>query len=101
MTEISVHELKQRMDAGEKLNVIDVREEWEYEEHNLGAQNIPLSVFMSRIAELEDLKNEEVILHCKSGSRSAQAGAVLEQFGFRKVRNLVGGIKEWKLHFPH
>jgi rhodanese-related sulfurtransferase len=101
MNEISVHELKERIEKGETLHVIDVREEWEYEEFNIGARNIPLSVFMSRLEELQDLKDQEVIVHCKMGSRSSQAAQVLHQLGFSKVKNLSGGVEEWKKHFGH
>ncbi|MFI5135656.1 MAG: rhodanese-like domain-containing protein [Chitinophagales bacterium] len=99
MKEISVQELKTRIESGEKLNVIDVREEWEYEEFNIGARNIPLSVFMSKIEELENLKTEEVIIHCKAGVRSGQAVHVLQQFGFTNVKNLSGGLQAWQSHF--
>lgn len=100
MQEISVEELKSRMDKGEQLNVIDVREPWEYEEFNIGAKNMPLSNFLSFIPELEDWKDEEVIVHCKMGGRSMQAAAIMEQMGFRDVKNVTGGMEEWKLKFP-
>src|SRR5882672_4022943 len=99
MTEISIEELKSRMDRGEKLNIIDVREEWEYEEFNIGAQHLPLSLFMSKLSELEDLKNEEVIVHCKMGGRSMQAAMVLEQLGFKNVKNVTGGMDAWRMAF--
>jgi len=99
MTEISVQELKSRMDSGEKLNIIDVREEWEYQEFNIGAQHLPLSLFMSKLSELENLKNEEVIVHCKMGGRSTQAAMILEQLGFKNVKNVTGGMDAWRLHF--
>ena len=74
MTNISVEELKARMDAGEKLNLIDVREPNEYQEFNIGAKLVPLGKIMSMQAdELDDLRNEEVILHCRSGKRSASS----------------------------
>jgi len=98
MTEISVQELKSRIDNGEKLNVIDVREEWEYQEFNIGAQNIPLSIFMTKLEELENLKQEEIIVHCKMGSRSMQAAMLLEQFGLKNVKNVSGGIDAWKMN---
>jgi len=101
MTEISVQELKNRLEGGEKLNLIDVREEWEYQEFNIGAENIPLSILMMKIEDLSDLKNEEVILHCKMGSRSFQAAQILQQFGFTNVKNVSGGIHEWQSHFGH
>jgi len=100
MKDISVEELKSRMDQGEKLNIIDVRESWEYEEFNIGAKNMPLSAFPSYLPELEKLKNEEVIVHCKMGGRSSQAAAFLDQQGFKNVKNVTGGMDEWKMKFP-
>jgi len=74
MKNISVEELKSRMDAGEKLNIIDCREPHEYAEFNIGGTLIPLGRFQSfQLEELEDLKNEEIIIHCRSGNRSRQA----------------------------
>ena len=95
MTEISAQKLKQRIDTGEKLHLLDVREEWEYQEFNIGAKNIPLSVFMTKLEELEDWKDEEVIIHCKMGGRTMQAAAILEQAGFKNVVVFKGGMDEW------
>ncbi len=95
MQEITVQELKSRMDAGEKLHLIDVREEWEAREFNIGGQNIPLSILTTKLEELDDLKDEEVIVHCKMGGRSFQAAMILEQMGFRKVKNVSGGLDAW------
>jgi rhodanese-related sulfurtransferase len=100
MRDISVDELKERMDKGEPLNIIDVREPWEYEEFNIKGKNMPLSNFMSFIPELEDLKDEEVIVHCKMGGRSMQAAGLLEQMGFTNVKNVTGGMDAWKTRFP-
>lgn len=91
--DITVEELKERLNKGETPVIIDVREDWEYQEANIaGAQNIPLGILPQRLEDLEDLKNQEVIVHCRSGSRSASARAFLQQQGFSNVRNLVGGI---------
>ncbi|MCD6062219.1 MAG: oxidase [Flavipsychrobacter sp.] len=100
MKEITVEELKQRVDAGEKLNIIDVREPAEYAEDNIGAKLLPLGNIMSmQIDEIEDLKNEELIVHCKAGSRSMQACMMLEQFGFTNCVNVKGGILAWHEKF--
>jgi rhodanese-related sulfurtransferase len=90
--DITVEELKKRMADKEPLNVIDVREQWEYDENNIGAKLIPLATLPNKVGELEHLKNEEVIVHCKSGRRSDNARKYLEQQGFTNVRNLTGGI---------
>jgi rhodanese-related sulfurtransferase len=93
MKQISAEELKSRIDNGEKLNIIDVREPAEYAEYNIGGKLIPLGKIMGmQFDEIEDLKNEELILHCKGGTRSAQACLFLEQAGFTNVANLTGGV---------
>lgn len=99
MADITTEELKQRMDSGETLNVIDVREEHEYEEFNIGAKLIPLGELPSRLGELEHLKNEELIVHCRSGARSGNAKMFLEDAGFSNVRNLLGGMLDWRARF--
>ncbi len=99
MNDITVEDLKSRLSNGETLNLLDVRETWEYDEFNIGAKNLPLSSFMSFIPDLEELKDEEVIVHCKMGGRSMQAAAILEQMGFKNVKNVVGGIEEWMAKF--
>jgi len=91
MADITVEELKERLSNGEKLNLIDVREQWEFDEFNMGGQLIPLGDLQGKIDDLDDLKNEEVILHCRSGQRSAAAQAFMIQNGFTNVRNLIGG----------
>ena len=93
MQTITVDELKARMDAGEKLNLIDCREPHEFEEFNIGGKLIPLGRFQTmQIDELEDLKEEEIIIHCRSGNRSGQAKKFLDQHGFKNVVN--GGTLE-------
>jgi len=90
--DITVEELKKRLDDGEDLNFYDVREEHEYEEDNLGAILIPLAELPDHLDELEDLKDEEIIIHCRSGARSGKAVKFLESQGFSNARNVVGGI---------
>jgi rhodanese-related sulfurtransferase len=96
MEDITIEELKQRMDAGEKLNVFDVRELHEYEEYNIGATLIPLGTLPGKLDELAELKNQEIILHCRSGARSGNAKMFLLDSGFTNVRNLLGGMLAWK-----
>lgn len=96
-TDITAEELKERLGKGETPVILDVREDWEFQESNIaGAQNIPLGTLPQRVEELEDLKEKEVIVHCKSGARSASAKAYLQQQGFSNVRNLLGGIQGYK-----
>ena len=100
MNIITVQELKERLDAGEKINLIDCREPAEYEEYNIGAQLYPLGRIQNMdIDELESLKNEELIIHCRSGKRSAMACAILETAGFENTVNVEGGILAWKEAF--
>ena len=97
--DISVINLKKRLDAGEKINLIDVRETFEFEEFNLKGTLIPLGELPSRIDEIEHLKNEEIIVHCRSGKRSQTAQQFLLQMGFQNVRNLLGGVLDWQSHY--
>ena len=100
MQNISVEELKSRMDAGEKIHLIDVREPYEYAEYNIGGQLIPLGKIQSmQIDEIEDLKNEEVIIHCRSGKRSVTACLFLEALGFTHTVNVLGGVLDWQEKF--
>lgn len=100
MKNITVEELKQKLDSGEKINLIDCREPHEYEEANLGGRLIPLGKIQTmQVEEIEDLKDEEVIVHCRSGKRSAMACLMLEQMGFTNTTNVTGGILEWQEKF--
>ncbi len=97
MPDITPAELQQRQQAGETPHIIDVRETWEVEESRIaGSQNIPLGTLPEKLDDLEELKDQEVIVHCKSGARSASAKAFLTQQGFTNVRNLVGGMMAYK-----
>lgn len=97
MKEITVEELKSKIDSGANINIIDVREPEEYNEANIGAKLLPLGQIMNmQFDEIEDLKNEELIVHCRSGKRSIQACMVLEGAGFTNTVNVVGGILAWQ-----
>jgi rhodanese-related sulfurtransferase len=93
--DISAKELKERMDKGETLVLIDVREPSEYKQVNIGATLIPLATLPDKLDELSQYKNQEVIVHCRSGKRSGQAKIYLEQQGFTNVRNVLGGIEAY------
>jgi rhodanese-related sulfurtransferase len=96
MADITVQELKERLDNQETLHIIDVREPHEYEEFNIGAQLLPLGDLPFRLDEIAHLKNEEVIVHCRSGARSNNAKLFMMENGFTNVRNLLGGMLEWR-----
>jgi adenylyltransferase/sulfurtransferase len=91
--EISVEELKQRLDAKEDLVIVDVREPHEYQICNLNGVLIPLNDLPRRVHELDPSK--EMVVHCRSGARSARAVGFLQQAGFAKAKNLAGGILAW------
>lgn len=95
MTDITVQELKEKKDQGDSFVLIDVREPNERAAFNIGGEFIPLGTLSSAAADLEDKKNEEVIVYCRSGGRSGRAQNMLRQAGFTNVRNLEGGILAW------
>ena len=96
MEDITVKELKERLAKKETIHIIDVREQHEYDEFNIGATLIPLGEIPDRLDELTAYENEELILHCRSGGRSGKAKLYLQDKGFSKVRNLLGGMLEWQ-----
>ena len=91
--EISARELKDKLDRGEDVFILDVREPHEYQICNLKGHLIPLGELPRRVHELDSAR--EIVAHCKSGKRSAQAVDFLRQAGFRKIYNLHGGILSW------
>jgi adenylyltransferase/sulfurtransferase len=93
MLDMTPEELKQRLDAGDDLFVLDVREPNEYQICNLGGHLIPLNDLPKRVSELDS--SREIVVHCKMGGRSAKAVDFLRQSGFGKVHNLAGGIQAW------
>lgn len=94
MKEINVQELKGMIDAKEDIVIIDVREEYEYDAANIGATLIPMGDVMERVNEIP--KDKKVIVHCRSGKRSATVIGALEQnFGYTNLVNLKGGIMAW------
>lgn len=97
MKSISVQALKPLLDSNPKLNLLDVRELQERLEFNIGGTHLPLGKIMSfQIDEIEDLKDEEWYVYCRSGMRSLQACIFLEQAGFSKVINIEGGMTAWQ-----
>lgn len=98
--DITVEELKQKLDNKESFIFIDVREPYEYEDFNLGAKLIPLGTLPSAIPDLLDHKDDEIIIHCRSGARSGSAKITLTQLGFSRVRNLMGGVLDWQAKYP-
>ena len=93
MKEISVQELKEKMDSGADFQLIDVREDFEYETSNLGGTLIPLGGILIETDKIA--KDKDVVIMCRSGKRSAAAIMQLEQQGFTNLYNLYGGILAW------
>lgn len=94
MKEITVQELKEKIDNNEDFQIIDVREPFEYEVSNLGAENIPLAGILIEADKIS--KDKPVIIQCRSGARSAAAIMQLEnKYGFTNLYNLKGGIMAW------
>lgn len=97
MKNITVEELKLKIDSGENINLIDCREPHEYAESHIGGKLIPLGKIQTmQVEEIEDLKDEEVIIYCRSGRRSMMACMVLDQLGFKDTYNVEGGILAWQ-----
>lgn len=97
MITITADEVKNRLDAGEAINLVDVREPAEHAEFNIGGTLLPLGKIQTMQTEdIDELKNEEVICYCRSGQRSMQATLMLETFGFTNVKNLTGGMLGWQ-----
>ena len=95
MKEITVQELKAKKDAGEDFFLLDVREGWEYEVSNVDGVHIPLGELPDRLAELEDQRDAEFVVMCRSGGRSGKAAEFLTSQGFSNVHNLKGGMTAW------
>jgi adenylyltransferase/sulfurtransferase len=91
--QITVKELKRRMDAGEDVQLIDVREPFEYQLAQIGGKLIPQNDVPQRLAEID--RAREVIVQCKSGGRSQRIAEFLVQAGYPRVSNLAGGILAW------
>ena len=100
MQTITVEELKARIDKGEKVNLLDVRENTERAEFNIGGTHIPVGKIQAmQFDDIEDWKDEEVIVYCRSGNRSGIASLIMEQAGFKNPVNLVGGMLAWQNKF--
>jgi len=100
MQPISVDELKARVDAGESVYLLDVREPFEHENFNIGGLLLPLGKIQSlQTDDIDDWKGQEIICYCRSGNRSGQACLILETAGFTNVKNLSGGMNAWQDRF--
>ena len=92
---ITAVELKEKMDASEDFLLLDVRQQDEYDFVNLDGTLIPLGQLQQRLGEIDAYKDKEVVVMCRTGSRSGQAARILAREGFQNVFNLSGGINGW------
>ncbi len=93
MNSVNVAELKAMQENNEDFQLIDVREQYEYDEVNMGAFHIPMGEIMDRMNEIS--RDKKVVIHCRSGARSANVIGFLETQGFDNLYNLDGGILAW------
>ena len=97
MQTISVEALNEKLVAGESINLVDVREPHEHADFNIGGILLPLGhVQTMQIDEIENLRDKEVYVYCRSGNRSGQACMILEQMGFTNLVNVSGGMLAWQ-----
>ena len=96
MQTITVEELKSKLDSGEKIHLLDVREPNENADFNIGGTLLPLGQIRAmQVDEIEDWKDDEIVVYCRSGNRSGQACMFLETMGFSNTKNLTGGMLAW------
>ncbi len=100
MTQITVEELKARLDSGEAVHLVDVREDHERAEFNIGGIHHKLGLIQTMQTDpIDDGKDDEVVMYCRSGNRSGQAAMILESMGFQNVVHLAGGMLAWQDKF--
>jgi rhodanese-related sulfurtransferase len=97
MQTITVQELKNRLDAGENIHLVDVREPYENADFNIGGTLLPLGDIRNMETDaIDEWKDDEIVLYCRSGNRSGIAAQILEQLGFKNPKNLTGGMVAWR-----
>ena len=97
MQTITVEELKAKLDAGESIHLVDVREPHEHADFNIGGLLLPLGkVQTMQVDEIEDFKEAPVYVYCRSGNRSGQACLILDTMGFKNTINVTGGMLAWQ-----
>jgi rhodanese-related sulfurtransferase len=97
MQTITVEELNAKIQSGEKINLLDVREPHENAEFNIGGVLHPLGKIQTmQLDEIEDMKDQPLYVYCRSGNRSGQACLILETAGFTNTINVAGGMLAWQ-----
>jgi rhodanese-related sulfurtransferase len=101
MSDFTVQELKKKMEDKEDFVLIDVREQYERDEFNIGGELATLqTTLIDKINELKNNTDQEIVVYCRSGNRSGMAKQLFMQAGFTNVHNLLGGMLAWKDAFP-
>ncbi|AYD46757.1 rhodanese-like domain-containing protein [Arachidicoccus soli] len=96
MNTISVEELKRKLDAGESVNLLDVREDYERAAFNIGGIHIPIGkIQLFETDPIKEWKEKEFVVYCRSGNRSGMAAMILQQAGYQNPINLTGGLLAW------
>ena len=93
--DITVQELKERLDKGDQFVLLDVREQFERDEFNVGGDFIPIGKITQSMDYFAGKEEEEIVIYCRSGNRSGQVQRYLQQQGYKNVRNLTGGMLAW------
>ncbi len=97
MEQMSIDTLRARLQAGEPVRLVDVRQPEEHADFNIGGTLLPLGEILSMQTEvLDEYREEEIICYCRSGQRSMQAALMLQSMGFPNVKNLTGGMLAWE-----
>ncbi len=92
MTDIAATEIRSRLQSGEEMNLLDVREIIEFHSYNIGGKNIPLPALSNKLGDLDWDKSDEIIVICRAGLRSQTAQSILTLNGYKNIRNLTGGL---------
>lgn len=93
---ITVADWKKKLDAGEEIKLIDVREQYEHDEFNIGGELIPLGSLTAAIQEMELSQDTPIVVYCRSGNRSMMGRHLFMTAGFTNVLNLEGGMLAWQ-----
>jgi rhodanese-related sulfurtransferase len=96
MEDITVTELRERINKEENIKLLDVREPHEREDFNIGGSFMPLGDLTEKLADLPVDQDEEIVIYCRSGNRSGMAKKLMQEKGYSKARNLLGGMLAWK-----
>ncbi len=96
MKEITAEALKKRLDSGEDIVLIDVREPYEHEEFNIGGELIPLAEIVSHAERLKEMEGKDIVFYCRSGNRSSMAQKMLAVQGIKNTLSLRGGMNSWR-----